>query len=216
MRRLGWIFGLAGIGLLAGCAGTPNQYYSLAGQGALPTAAQQSSPAGSSPASTPYGVRVRVSEVPPETDRLQLLIHDPARAPAVDVLNQSLWAAPVADQIQAILAAQVSSQLGVPDLQRIDVPRTVPVRDIEVRITRFDLTWGQGTALGAVWVDHGPGEAGDRLCQARIQTHGALPTVASLVDRQRQAVQQLAVSIATAATASGSPQSGLAIEQGCT
>ncbi|MGB6009231.1 PqiC family protein [Castellaniella sp.] len=213
MRRK-MLFGLmlgAG-GLLGACTTVPSHYYSLAA-----TSAGAAAPVVSSGPATPYGVQVQVLGIPAESDRSQLLVRDPAQSPAVEVLNQSLWAAPLVDQIQSALASRVSADLGAPDVQRLPGLADRPVRRMQVRVTRFDLVWGQGAELAAVWTDREPDVREPRVCQARIRVPAAR-SVAALVDGQRRAVEVLAGLMARRGepARSGSPDAEATVQAGCT
>ncbi|WP_323017946.1 PqiC family protein [Castellaniella sp.] len=211
-KILGAICG-AGV-LLSACSVTPSNYYSLATPAAVSAIAVKA-PSGMQAAS--YGVRVQVLSIPAESDRPQLLIRDPAQDPEVDILRQSLWAAPLADQIQAVLADRVSAGLGVPDVQKLPNLADQPLRQIRVRVTRFDLIWGRGADLAAVWMDRSPEAADTQVCQAQIRVPAG-QAVASLVDAQRQALQALAaLMISQGATGMvGSPDSTHIVQSGCT
>ncbi|MGB6240967.1 MAG: ABC-type transport auxiliary lipoprotein family protein [Castellaniella sp.] len=208
----GRILGLmCGVGvLLSACSVTPSNYYSLAAPATdtqAPSRAQHAS----------YGVRVQVLSIPAESDRPQLLVRDPAQDPAVDVLRQSLWAAPLVDQIQAVLADRVSADLGAPDVQKLPDLADQAVRQMLVRVTRFDLVWGQGADLAAVWTDRGPVGQDAKMCQAQIRVP-AVQGVAPLVEAQRRALLALAGLMARQATteATGSPSAQDVIQAGCT
>lgn len=212
MRRgilLGWIFGAGS--LLAACTTISSHYYSLADLPALEAAPVVSAGKAS------YGLQVQVLGVPAEVDRSQLLVRDPARGPAVEVLNQSLWAAPLVDQIQALLAGRVSADLGAPDVRRLPGLTDLPIRQMQVRVTRFDLVWGQGADLAATWTDHMPEARESRICQAQVRVDAA-QGVAALVDAQRQALQVLAGLMARQGTSAnpGSPDSQVSVQSGCT
>ncbi|HET8596551.1 MAG TPA: ABC-type transport auxiliary lipoprotein family protein [Castellaniella sp.] len=211
MRRsiAGWACGAAA--LLAGCASAPSHYYSLAAP--LAPAAAGTSSAGTAP----YGLRLQVLGIPADAERPQLLVRDPAREPSVEVLNQSLWAAPLADQIQAVLAGGAAALLRVPDLQRLPAAGDLPVRSVDLRVTRFDLVWGRGADLAAVWTDRSPGAKAARVCQARLRAP-ASEGVAELVEAQRRALQGLARLIAhpSADASGGLPAATELLEFGCT
>ncbi len=211
IRMLGVVCGLAG--LLAACAAPSSRYYSLA-EAPTAAAADESRPTGRT---APYGVYVQVLGIPAESNRSQLLVRDPAQSPAVEVLNQSLWAAPLIDQIQAVLASRVSARLGAPDVQRLPTLAGRPLRQMQVRVTRFDLVWGREADLAAVWTDREPGAGDPRICQARIRVPAA-GGVAALVDAQRRAVRVLADLMARqgAPAQPGSPDAGVDVQEGCT
>ncbi|MBV2182642.1 MAG: PqiC family protein [Castellaniella sp.] len=212
MRRLFLVLICGVTSLLGACAGAPSRYYSLDGP-----MDQAPGAASGLPATPSYGLRLQVLRIPADADRPQLLVRDAASDPAVQVLNDSLWAGPLADQIQTVLAARVAASLGVPDLQRLPGARDRPVRQIEVRVTRFDLLWNQGADLAAVWTDRLPGTAQALICQARIRVPAA-SGIPALVDAQRQAVWSLAALMAEdrASGAHGLPTGSGNAQYGCT
>ncbi|KAB0615989.1 PqiC family protein [Castellaniella defragrans] len=230
----GRLLGLAA--LLAGCAVAPPRYYSLAAPAAgLPAstagtarAAQGDQaaqgdrgvqPASASPAprAAGTGLRLSVARIPAEAERPQLVVRDPARGPAVQVLNDSLWAAPLGDQIRDALAAEVGRRLGAADLQRLPDAGSRPARRIEVRIDRFDMVWDRFVALEADWTDRAPGADRIRLCRAAVRLPAGAG-VASLVEAQRGALDRLAALIAAAASDSTADLQGkpTVSEFGCT
>jgi uncharacterized lipoprotein YmbA len=179
--RTGALLGI--VMMLSGCAAPAVRYYSLAAPD-RPAA----SVSGDHPA---YGLRLQVSQVPAAADRVQLVVRDPGASPRVQVLNQSLWVAPLRDQIQARLAAEVAAGLGVPDLDRLPGAGGLSVREVTLRVTRFDLVWGRAVWLEAGWTDRLPGARAARVCQARL-TAAAGASVSSLVQAQRQLLGRLA------------------------
>lgn len=194
---------------LAGCASPAVHYYSL-----VPAAEAAPGPAAVAALRGRDAVRLRVTQIPAQTDRPQVLVQDPSAGPAVQVLNDSLWAAPLADEMQAALADQVSRQLGLPGLERLPDAAERAVRRIDVQITRFDLTWGEAVHLSANWTDHAPRTA-VRLCQARL----ALPagrSVASLVESARGALRSLALLITHPGSAPAAAGIEGVLESGCT
>lgn len=206
MRKVWLAFGVAV--LVAGCAAPVIRYYSLTSPAAEPAPAATVSRAA-------YGLRLRVSEVPAEVNRIQLVVHDPASEPAVQVLNQSLWAASLRDQIQEQLSAATASVLGVPDLNRVPSPAGMPVRAVTVHVTRFDLVWAKRAVLEANWTDHRPGTKAARLCRAGISVPAGTG-VAALVDGQRKALQMLARVVADSGSESVSPANPEIQYSGCT
>ncbi|MHA3902352.1 PqiC family protein [Castellaniella sp. WN] len=209
LARAGLLIGLAG--LLAGCASAPERYYSLT----APAAKQPETAA--VPAAAGYGLNLTVSRIPAESERPQLVVRDPATDPAVRVLNDSLWAASLGDQIRDVLAGEVGRRLGAADLRRLPDAASRPVRRIEVRIDRFDMVRGRFAALDADWTDRPPGADRARLCRASVR-QPAGEGVASLVEAQRRALERLGALIAGApADASVDLQRGSTVSKfGCT
>lgn len=198
---------------LAACASTPSQYYSLA----QPAEDMASEPQRDPAQPRDYGLRLSVLQVPAEVDRPQIVIRDPAQDPEVQILNNSLWSAPVADQMESALLSGVAFQLGVPALQRLPGTGQRKARLMNVRINRFDLDWSQAAQLEAEWTDARPGESQPRICHARIRQPVASAGVSVLVDAQRRAIQTLAVVMAHPDRSSfGKPDSGALVQAGCT
>uniref|UniRef100_UPI00334275A2 PqiC family protein n=1 Tax=Castellaniella defragrans TaxID=75697 RepID=UPI00334275A2 len=174
--------------LLSACAVTPGTYYSLS---APPPAGQ----GGAGPA-TAGGVRFLRVRVPAEVERPQLVVRRESSDTQVVLLNESLWAAPLGDQIQAALAVRVSRTLGVPDLSQMVVPEGKPVREVTVQVSRFEMVFGQYASLEANWSEGTRPGPDTRLCQAALRVPVAGPGIAALVEGQRTAVGLLADIIA--------------------
>ena len=212
--RLTW-GGLLGLtSLLVGCAVAPTRYYSLA----TPAAEQ---PMGGAPVAM-HGddVRVVVTSMPPDTDRPQLVVRDPGGQAAVQVLNESLWAAPLDEQIRDVLAAEVSQQLGMPGAQLLPQDATRPVYRVDVRIDRFDMVWERFVAVDAGWTTRAPDGQMPRLCQASVRVP-VVGDVAALVDAQRHALSLLSGLIAQSVMPSrgvqiAAPEADAVSESGCT
>jgi len=189
-----WLHLLGLAALLAGCAAAPPRHYSLAAP-----ATDRAAP-GDAARAPEAGLLLSVARIPAEAERPQLVVRDPARDPAVQVLNDSLWAAPLGDQIRDALASDVGRRLGAADLRRLPDAESRPARRIEVRIDRFDMVWGRFVALDADWTDRAPGAGRARLCRASVRLPAAGGGVAALVDAQRLALDRLAALIAGAAS----------------
>src|SRR5690606_33858562 len=141
-----WIRLLGLAGLLAGCAApTPTRHYSLAAPAA------QQPVAGVARVAAAGGLLLSVTRIPAEAERPQLVVHDPARDPAVQVLNDSLWAAPLGGQIRDALASGVARRLGTADLRRLTDAGERPVRRNEVRFECFDRVGGGFVVFGGEW-----------------------------------------------------------------
>ena len=193
--------------LLSGCAAPQVRYYSLAEAPRAPVQV--------SAAAAPYGVQLQVSGIPAEADRIQLVVQDPLQAPAVQVLNESLWVAPLRDQIQRQLAGGVSARLGVPEIARSSGAHAPAVRSIVVQVTRFDLIWGEAAWLGARWTDRLPGSRSAQICQV-VLSGAAGTSVSSLVRAQQHLLDTLSAVIANPdSSVQVSPESN-EISKGCT
>lgn len=197
--------------LLAGCAVPAAHYYSLSAEPQTHAAPVDERRAPG------YGLRLNVSRVPVQVDRPQLVVQDQAGSPAVQVLNNSLWVAPLRDQVQARLAYGVAAVLGVPDLAHLSGLTMLPARRIDVRLDRFDLLWERAAVLNASWTDHRPGASeAPRVCHADMVVPVTAPRVEALVQAQRQALQALALLIAGDGDRTGLPQPAIVRDSSCT
>ncbi|HUH40014.1 MAG TPA: ABC-type transport auxiliary lipoprotein family protein [Castellaniella sp.] len=172
---------------VAGCASPPSTYYSLAD---LSASTRVLPPRGG----VDYGLNISQVLVPAEVDRPQLVIRRDAQGADLVLLNESLWAAPLSDQIRSALGAQLASALDVPDLSLMDPPAGLKLRELGMRVTRFDLVFGQYAALALNWSEGSAGKS-ERLCQVAVK----VPVdsgVSALVEGQRTALQWTAQVIA--------------------
>lgn len=192
MRRpwKGWASALAVCGLLAGCAVAPARYYAL-GADAPARPAPAAAPASASAQAPAYGLRLQVLQVPAQADRPQIVVRDPASAPQVQILNDSLWSAPLVRQIQAVLSGQIAGQLGVPAVDRLE-DDGLAVRKIALEISRFDLVWGRQVLLAASWTDQLPNQTAPKICRATFSESVPALEVAALVRAQGRLLSALA------------------------
>lgn len=206
------ILGVAALALLTACAGTPSRYYSLA-----PTV-QSTQPAPAAARAADFAFRLLEVRIPGEVDRPHLVVRSDSST-EVTVLNQSLWAAPLADEIRAALAQELARALAAPDVSSMAAPAHLPVWTIAVQVRRFELRTGAWTMLDASWtLAQGPASgAVAHICRALIQRPVAGEGVEPLVDSQRAAVAQLAAAIAESITARrAAPSSKARQDSGCT
>ncbi|MDN5843417.1 MAG: PqiC family protein [Alcaligenaceae bacterium] len=204
------LFSLALLVMLSACAGTPARYYSLMPMHQAASSLDRQT-AG-------YAVRVDPVRVPAQVDRLQLVVRQDA-GPGVLVLNQSLWAAPLADGIRGALARELSQRLSAADATYLPAPGGADVWELGVEVRRFDLMEGAWTELDLNWSlksDARP-DATSMICHAVIRRPVQAPGVAPLVESQREALQQFADTVAAAirSNAAGSGTNHPAII-GCT
>lgn len=131
--------------LLAACAATPDsQYYTLS-----PQAAQAPVPAAASRLA--YAISVQPVTIPAQVDKPQIVIATRQEPSRLQPLNQSLWAAPLSDEIRHALADDLSRQLGVPDIPLGTQPGGLPVWRVDFTVNRFDSIYGQAVVLEATW-----------------------------------------------------------------
>lgn len=191
MRVLNLISGLALAVLTAGCAVPASQYYTL-----LPGA----SSAGT--AQTPYvapgkfAISIQPVELPAQVDRPQIVLSQPGSA-QVQVLNGSLWAAPLANEIRNSLADDLSRQLGVLELPIRATPASLPLWVVHLTVQRFDSVYNQEVILEATWrlESRNPAGKSARVCRAavRVPVQAGMP---ALVAGHQEALHRIATVIA--------------------
>ncbi|WP_397475253.1 membrane integrity-associated transporter subunit PqiC [Pusillimonas sp.] len=147
---------------LGGCASAPqSQYYTLSsseGQAPAPTA------------QAAFAISLSAVEVPPQVDRPQIVLsHE--NGTQVTLLNESQWAAPLADEIRNALSRDLSRRLGALDIEPRAAPEDLPLWLLSVTVHRFESVYGHRALLEATWRQaprHGAqGEAA--ICRAAIQ-----------------------------------------------
>lgn len=216
---------MAVLTMLAGCSSTPSRYYSLA-----PVVQQTQTQAVTSQTAAPgFAISLAEVRVPGQVDRPQLVVRQDSSA-AVTVLNQSLWVAPLADQLKSALAQELTQVLAVPDVSFMAAPAHLPVWTVAVQVHRFELMAGAWTVLDASWtlsralpsgatpsLDASQSDTPAQICRAVIQMPVTAEGVEPLVDSQRTAVMRLANAIAESISArQAAPDSQVVANQGCT
>lgn len=155
--------GLACAVALAGCAASNSQYYSLQ------TVSDSRPKAVNSIADA---INVQSVSIPAQVDRPQLVLTGRTDG-AVSVMNDSLWVAPLADEIRLAVASRLGQQLGVPDVNGTGAPDGLPLWGIKLNIQRFDALYGKYVQVQSSWrLSHRPEKKGDGLpvvCSANVQ-----------------------------------------------
>ena len=202
--------------LLAGCAApAANQYYTLSPE---PGSGAATAAAAAAPERLAYAISVQPVTIPAQVDRPQIVIGDSSQPARLQPLNQSLWAAPLADEIRHALAGELSRRLGVPDIALGTQPRGLPVWRLDFTVNRYEMVYASKAVLEATWrlaESRGGHEQSPRVCRARAEVP-AQAGVASLVAGQQLALQRIAALIAGQISGRNeTPASGVRLE-GCT
>jgi uncharacterized protein len=196
---------LAGLAALAACSSTPTSFYTL-GTGTLAGTAASAT----LPADPAFLIDLRNVTVPTQVTGPQFVIN--RGQTQVDVLEQTRWAAPLADEIRGALGLALQSRLGTLDVSAAGAPAGRPVYRISVDVKRFESWPGQRTVLDTVW--------SLRVLEGQpvmtCHTLASEPVGAgydALVAGHRQAVEQLATDIAAGVRAlrAQGAQSGAAL-----
>jgi uncharacterized lipoprotein YmbA len=166
------------LGLLGGCAGTPDtRLHSL-----LPPA-----PAGAAAGPVPaWSVQIERIAVPPGQDRAEWLVRDGQGA--LHLLEQQRWAGPLPDELRAALVAGLS-------LQGVRVGGDTAAPRLAVEVHRFESTLGGGAVQEVVWTLHGVGGAAPLQCLRRSR-EPAPGGYDGLAEAHRRAWQRLAADVA--------------------
>ncbi len=125
--------------LLAGCASAKPKFYTLDST-ALPAAALSSH----------ISVMVGPVSVPASVDQPQFVVQVAPNRVDVDEFNR--WASPLNESIARALAADLSSQLGTPDVTAAPLANFAPQYRVAVDVQRFESVKGQEAVVEAVWV----------------------------------------------------------------
>ena len=177
--------GLACAVALAGCAASNSQYYSLQ------TVSDSRPKAVNSIADA---LNVQSVSIPAQVDRPQLVLAGRTDG-AVSVMNDSLWVAPLADEIRLAVASRLGQQLGVPDVNGTGAPANLPLWGVKLDIQRFEAMYGKYVQVQTSWrLSRRPETKGDGLpivCRANVQ----VPAVGG-VDATVRAYQQALVQVA--------------------
>ena len=149
--------------VLAGCAASDSQYYSLQTvSDARPNGVTKIADA----------INVQSVSIPAQVDRPQLVLTGRTDE-AVSVMNSSLWVAPLEDEIRLAVASRLSYQLGVPDLNGTGVPEGLPLWGVRLNVQRFDAVFDKYVQVQSSWrLSRSPEVKGDGLpvvCSASAQ-----------------------------------------------
>lgn len=109
--------------------------------------------------------------VPASVDRPQIIVSGQGGG-VVSVLNNSLWVAPLADEVRLALANRLSGKLGVPDLNSSGAPQGLPLWTVRFSVDRFEAVYGQRVLIESHWrLGRTPEPQGPGLpvvCRARV------------------------------------------------
>lgn len=182
-------FMIGALALLAGCAGTAPQYYSLQ----APAFAAHDPV---SAANTDYVISVQPVLIPQELSRPQIVVASPDSSQVIP-LSAALWSGPLEAQIRDALSASLSQQLNVLEVGTAKLDGA-PVWNIYVDVQRFDSLYGQEVRQEVVWrlVPRGLKPAVPaRVCSAQVRV-AVDEGMSNLVAGHRRALDLLSAAIA--------------------
>lgn len=149
--------------LIAGCAGKPTLYYTLA-DNALPTAAPASAGA------TPVYIDMAPVAVPERLARPQMVVHQQGGGASaqVDVLEQHRWASSFENELRDALASGVATRLGAIDITKGGRQATTPAYRIAVQVRQFDAIDSSRIDGNFSWTIRRTDETRSIACQLSI------------------------------------------------
>lgn len=137
-RRTAIVILCAFSALLAGCASTQTNFYTLS-----PTAK-------STGAAASYSIAVGPVSLPALVDRPQIVVRMDPNQVVFDEFNQ--WASPLKSEIARIVAEDLASLLGTPNVTVFPQSTAVGASyRVVIDVMRFDSAPGEAATLDAVW-----------------------------------------------------------------
>lgn len=132
--------------LLAGCASTPDRYYTLVAP------AQTAAPAVAVSA-TPMYIELAPIALPERLARPQLLVRRQGTESSaqVDVLEQHRWTSSFENELRDALGSGIARRLGAIDVTKGGKPAGQPVWRIAVQVRQFDAVENSRVDADMVW-----------------------------------------------------------------
>lgn len=206
MKSVSILACLALAAVLSACASTPqSRYYTLSGAAQQPPSAApheegrqglqwpgDARKPSSTAVSANFAISVSSVEVPQQVDRPQIVLSREGDA-QVMLLNDSQWAAPLADEMRNALAQDLSRRLGVLEIEPRAAPAGLPLWVLAVTVQRFESVYGRRAVLEATWRQaprqgaRGPAA----VCRAAIEVP-VQDGMSALVEGHQRAVDTLA------------------------
>lgn len=176
---------------LAACATDADRYYSL-----QPAASSGANQTGSQNGFN-YVVSVQPVKVPAQLDRSQIVLK--GRSGDVSVLNASMWASTLPDELRLAVSSVLTQRLGVPDLPLFAVPEGLRVWVVNLDVQRFDSVYNAASVIDVTWRLQQHVAATEKsftlVCRATI-SRSVESGLEPLIEAHRNSVQVLAGLIA--------------------
>jgi len=190
--------------LLAACASTTgSQYFSLVDSHAQLSATHEAT-------GKPIAIHLQPVELPAQIDRPQIVLST-AGSDALMLLNESVWAAPLSNEIRQAMSLSLADQLDAISIDSMRAPQGLKVWSIGFTVNRFEMRNGEEAALEATWKLTAPSAKGSvQLCRAMATQPVTENGVAPLVEAQKTLLQRFSRAIAANIHGASVPQeSGL-------
>ncbi|MBT2324115.1 membrane integrity-associated transporter subunit PqiC [Variovorax paradoxus] len=185
--------------LLAGCASTAPQYYSLADATAVPLAA--------GPGAAALAIELAPVAMPERFARPQLVVRQKGagEGPQVDILEEHRWSSSFDNELRDALSSGIAGRLGAVDATRSGRLRGQPVVRIAVQLRQFDAVQGSRVDAGFSWTLRPADERPPAACQLSISEPVEGGGIDALARGAQRATSKLADAIARSVTANACP-----------
>jgi uncharacterized lipoprotein YmbA len=174
---------------LAGCAGTPDRFYTLQGAAAPP---------GGTASAAPMYVEMLAVSVPEQVQRKQLVVT--GQDGRIDLLEHERWAGALDAEIGRALSLGVTRQLGAIDVYRTPYPAGATVYRISTNVQRFDSVLDRYALVDAVWSVRQVKSGAVLTCRSVVRQDAGTGYDA-LVAAHRQALDKVAATMSAAVRA---------------
>ena len=146
----------------------------------------------------PARVAVLVSPVtiPASVDRPQLVLHLAANQVEIDEFER--WAAPLGDSIARVVAADLSTLLGTPDVASAPLANFAPTYRVSIAVQRFESAPGQHALVDALWTVRKTAGGAPRSGRSIAHEPAADATVGALAAAHSRALARVSADIAAA------------------
>lgn len=177
--------------VLAGCAGTAPQYYSLA------DAASPVAPAAA--AGTPaFYIDLAPVAMPERFARPQLVVRQQgaSQGPTVDILEQHRWSSSFESELRDALASGIAMRVGAVDATRSGRPSGQPGVRIAVQLRQFDAIEGSRVDAAFSWTLKPGDDRPTRACQLSLSEPVAAPGIDAVARGAQRVTTRLADAVA--------------------
>lgn len=189
--------------LLSACGSSPPvRYYTLtdAAEGGSKTAEIRTG----QPASAGFVLQILPVRVPPAIDVPQLVLR--SGQGQVVMLDNDRWLGPVSDEFRSALVSQLTRTLGTAEASVLTSAEKLPVYQIQVNITRFEMVRAHYVLQDADWslrkiTSEANPEGSERvlICSSRQVIRPEDDSVAALIRAHQTALKRLSGLIAQTA-----------------
>ncbi len=169
---------------LSACVSAPTHFYTLLSPAGKPDTFRRAE----------FAIEVQQLSVPSQVDQPQMVIR--RNDGQLNIAENHLWIAPLADEIRAALSTELSARLGAIDVYRMPRNSGQDVFRVRTKVQRFESLLGKGVELDVVWaVEPSEREAQGLTCSSRFRVQ-ARADYLSLATAHQNALSQLAAQLA--------------------